>query len=80
MKSRAENWGELYNAALFEVDDERLSLCIAEAERALLHREQELFATSSSDPDEPEALSDALYALQALRSCLELRTRSTRAA
>jgi hypothetical protein len=74
------NWRELYRAALFEIDDQKLPSRIAEAERALLLRERELFTTASDDIEEQQAVNDALYALKALRSCWELKTRKASAA
>ncbi len=46
---------------------------IAEAERALYRREHELFADSNGRA-EPEAVTNALNALYALRSCLGLES------
>ena len=76
----SQNWHELYTAALLEVDEEKLPSRIVEAERALLLRERELIPMSSDNIDEALAVNNALYALQALRSCLELRTRKAAAA
>ena len=75
----SRNWRELYRTALFELDEQILPSRIAEAERALLLRERELFATPS-DFEEQQAVNDALYALKALRNCLELGTRKATAA
>lgn len=76
----AQNWRKLYRAALFETDRQELPSRIAEAERALILRARELFATSGNNSEEGQAIDDALYALRALRSCVELRTNEPDAA
>ena len=76
----AQNWRDLYTATLFETDKKELPALISEAERALLLRAQELFAMSDADNDEVQAVDDALYALRALRNCLELKTNEESAA
>jgi len=65
-------WRELYVAALMEANDEKMSARIAQAERAILDRVRELFYASADNIEEEQALDDALYALRALKSCLEL--------
>ena len=74
------NWRELYQAALFETDQQKLSSRIAKAERALLLRTRELFKTFESSSEEAQALNKGLYALRALRTCLKLKTSETDAA
>jgi hypothetical protein len=69
------NWRELYRAAVFETDMQKLSSRIVEAETALTLRERELSALSADNSEEGEAVDDALYALRALRNCVQLRTR-----
>ena len=71
------SWRELYKAALFEKNREKLPDRIAEAEKAIVARARELFASSADTIEEDQALDDALYALRALQSCL---TRQTAAA
>jgi hypothetical protein len=71
------NWREVYKGALLESDRERLSLRIDEAERAILLRGRELFAIPADTSEEAAALDDALYALGALRTCLQLKTRES---
>jgi hypothetical protein len=63
----AKRWRELYKAALFETDRHKLPSRIAEAEKALILRERELFATYGGSSDEGQAVDQALYALRALR-------------
>ncbi len=70
--SMSQNWRALYTAALFETDDHRLAARIADAEKAIVARARELFA-AGADTKEDQALDDALYALRALQSCMELR-------
>jgi hypothetical protein len=67
-------WRDLYKAALFEPDPLRLSEHIARAESAIVARARELFALQGDHIEEELALDDALYALQALRSCLLSRS------
>jgi hypothetical protein len=74
------NWRELYHAALFETDTSKLPQRIGEARKALVVRSRELFATSPNYDGEPEAVENALYALQALENCLKSNTRDSRRA
>ena len=71
--SMSQNWRALYTAALFETDDHRLAARIADAEKAIVARARELFAAGADTIEEDQALDDALYALRALQSCMELR-------
>ena len=63
-------WHELYHAALFEPDRDKIPQKIAEAENAILSRMKELFAVDSDHIEEDVVLDDALYALRALRTCV----------
>jgi hypothetical protein len=67
------NWDELYVAALFETDKSRIPDRIAEAQRAIVDRARYLFSSGADTIEEDQALDDAMYALRALQSCLELR-------
>lgn len=67
-------WRDLYMAALFETNREKLPARIAEAAKAIGARSQELFSTGSDTIEEDQALDDALYALRALQSCLDLNS------
>jgi hypothetical protein len=71
--SITQNWGELYCAALFETDKNRIPARIADAEKAIVARARELFFSGADTIEEDQALDDALYALRALQTCLELR-------
>ena len=71
--SIVQHWRELYQAALFERDRQKLSYRIAEAERALVQRARELFAGHEGNSEEAKALNKGLYALSALRTCLKLK-------
>jgi hypothetical protein len=75
-----QNWRELYKAALFEKDRKKLPSRIAEAENALILRARELFSMSGDNNEEGQAIDDALYALRALRNCLEMKTSEPTAA
>ena len=61
-------WKELFVAALCESETAKLPRRMAEAEDAILRRQQELFALPGDNIEEDEALDDALYALNALRN------------
>jgi hypothetical protein len=67
------SWRELYTTALFETDRQRLPARIADAEHAIVARARELFAERNDTIEEDQALDDALYALRALQSCLEVQ-------
>jgi hypothetical protein len=70
--ARAWGWRESYVAALMEPDNERMTVRIADAERVILERARELFKSSRDNIQEEAALDDALYALRALKTCLEI--------
>ena len=72
------NWRRLYEAALFESDSSKLASRIEEARSALVLRSRVELATTSNCEGEAEAIEDALYALQALESCLRSNTRDRR--
>jgi hypothetical protein len=55
-----------------EADNDRMSIRITNAERVMLDRAKELFQASGDNIQEEEALDDALYALRALKTCLEI--------
>jgi hypothetical protein len=67
------NWRDLYTAALFETDRDRIPARITEAEQAIVARARELFSAGNDTIEEDQALDDALYALRALQSCLQLQ-------
>lgn len=70
-RNNPQPWRELYTAALFETDRNRIPTRIAAAEKAIIARSRELFSAGSDTIEEDQALDDALYALKALQSCLE---------
>jgi hypothetical protein len=72
-QSIPRNWRDLYIAALFETDSDRIPSRIADAEKAIVARARELFAAGSDTIEEDQALDDALYALHALQNCVEFR-------
>jgi len=78
--SGVPDWRELYIAALFETDKEKLPARVDAAERRLLQRSRDLFALPGNNIEEKHAVDDALYALRALRSCLRLNTNEPDAA
>jgi hypothetical protein len=64
-------WPQLYKAALFELDANKVSDRIAEAETALVARARDLFHSAGDNIEEEQAVDDAMYALHALRSALK---------
>jgi len=66
-------WLQLYKAALFDSDADKVSDRIAEAETALVVRARELFHAAGDNIEEEQAVDDAMYALHALRSALKYR-------
>ena len=66
-------WAQFYKAALFELDANKVSDRIAEAETALVTRAHELFHAVADNIEEEQAVDDAMYALHALRSALKCR-------
>lgn len=74
LPSKLQDWRELYTAALFETDKDRIPTRIADAEKAIVVRARQLFAAGSDTIEEDQALDDALYALRALQNCLEFRS------
>ena len=70
---RLGHWRELYTAALFETDRSQIPARIADAEQAIVARARELFSAGNDTIEEDQALDDALYALRALQSCLQLQ-------
>jgi hypothetical protein len=73
-RRNAQPWHELYTAALFETDRERIPTRIAAAEKAIIARSRELFSAGSDTIEEDQALDDALYALKALQSCFDVNS------
>ena len=67
-------WRQFYQAALFELDANKISGRIAEAEAVLVARARELFNAPGDNIEEEQALDDAMYALHALRSSLKCRS------
>jgi hypothetical protein len=66
-------WRQFYKAALFELDANKVSDRIAEAETALVTRARELFHAAGDNIEEEQAVDDAMYALHALRTALKCK-------
>jgi len=64
-------WKDLYVAALFENDKPKIAERIAQAQTAILARRRELTITVN-DVRERHALDNALFSLEALRTCLAI--------
>jgi hypothetical protein len=74
------SWRDLYVAALMEGDQQKVPSLIVDAERAIRQRARELFSSTGDNIQEEESLDDALYALHALKSCLQIHGRFAEAA
>ena len=61
------DWKVLYRAAILEKNRSKIPQRVSAAEEAVLARGREIFY-GKCDPEEEEALEDALYALRAFRS------------
>jgi len=68
------NWRVLYTQALRESDHNRLPNLIGAAQQEIELRARELFQLAGDHIEEEQALRDALYALHALQTCLDLHT------
>jgi hypothetical protein len=77
LNSNTSLWRNLYVAALFESDSSVLPERIAKAEAALVRRARELFYAPGDHIEEEQALDDAMYALQALRSTYQFARLNT---
>jgi hypothetical protein len=73
----AQSWKELYQAAMCELDVNKLPQRIAEAESAVAMRARELSYPSGEGFDEQESLDDAMCVLNALRGSLKRRPSPT---
>jgi hypothetical protein len=68
-------WRQLYKTALFEPDPGKLLEQVMRAESAIVLRARQLFGQPGDHIEEEHDLDDAMYAMQALRSCLQSRSR-----
>jgi len=64
------DWKILYRAAILETNKSVLPQRVSEAEEAVILRGRELFY-DNGDPEEKEALEDALYTLRALKTACQ---------
>jgi hypothetical protein len=69
-------WQDLYEAAIVETDDEKLTKRIQQAKFAIDSRLHELQINHGGTPGERHAISDALFGLNVLRRDLEARLRN----
>jgi hypothetical protein len=69
-------WAQCYRAALLELDVNKVSDRVAEAETALVTRARELFHSAGDNIEEGQAIDDAMYALHALRRALKGRPKA----
>jgi len=68
---QAEQWHELYVAALFENDPARTVSSITEARTALVKRARELFLAGGNHLEEQSAIDETLLALQTFERCTQ---------
>lgn len=68
---RRQPWYAAYMAALFEADRKQIRERVNYAEQLLVARERELLS-QPNDFSEQRALNNALHALRALSSCLNV--------
>lgn len=73
-----QSWKDLYHAAIYETDMDKLSARITDAESALVIRMRELFYSSGDKFEEEESIDDALFVLHALRNSLKHRPSAVR--
>jgi hypothetical protein len=67
-------WTEEYQAAIFEVDLEKMKNHATKAEELILRRRGELLREPSPDADEVEAIARALAALAVLKGIADKNT------
>ena len=71
------HWRDQYQAALCEMDNDRMVERIALAQRALIQRARELFLKPGDNLEEEQAIDEALRALRALHKCSQIRLNRT---
>jgi hypothetical protein len=75
--SDTPSWKDLYQAAMFESDVNKLPERITDAETALVMRMRQLSYTSGDNMEEHQSLDDAMCILHALCSSLKRRPSAT---
>ena len=70
-------WEELYEAAVLETDRQKMQERVRAAKRAIDARLEELQQDHQGTPEERNAISDALSALNVLRREIESRSHDT---
>jgi hypothetical protein len=68
---KTQSWKDLYQAAIYESDLNRLPERIDDAEAAIVKCARELFYAVGDEAEEGECLDDAMCILHALRSSLK---------
>ena len=64
------DWRNLYAAALFENDQSKVTIRVADAESAMMSRSKALLSATNSDRREAVELNQSLRMLQLLKACL----------
>jgi hypothetical protein len=72
-------WPQLYKAALFGWTPTKFQTELLKPKRALVSRARELFHSAGDNIEEEQAVNDAMYALNALRSALRGRPKAKNA-
>ncbi len=67
LQPKHTDWKILYRAAILETNKSVVPQRVSEAEEAVLARGREIFY-GNGDPEEKEALEEALYALRAFKT------------
>lgn len=71
------HWRVLYRSAVLETNNSQMAKRLSEAREAIAKHMRELFRETGADVDgQREAMNDAMYALEAIRVALELKTRA----
>jgi hypothetical protein len=79
--ARPKGWKFLYRAAIFETNTFKKLRRISDAEQAIVKRMHELFHETGPDVEgEREAMNDAIHALKAWKTALEMKAHAGHAA
>ena len=79
--ARPKGWKSLYRAAILETNTFKKLRRISDAEQAIVQQMHELFhETGPGVAEEREAMDDAIYALKAWKTTLEMKAHAAHAA
>ena len=80
VKADSGDWRNLYAAALFEDDQSKVTVRVAEAESAMVLRAKALFVSDRIDQREAAELDQSLRMLNLLKNCIAPTVREERSA